>query len=117
MKDKLIAQLSEEIDKQAWKFKQDNQNAKTSKSQSDKEKAMAIFNRARTKSQSGGSGPSSAKDLASPKDALLKNQTVSMINQSIKEEQKLKQTARPSVVATNSLITPPALAPKLPPTK
>ena len=24
MKDKLIAQLSEEIDKQAWKFKQDN---------------------------------------------------------------------------------------------
>ena len=69
MKDKMIEQLSDEIDRQAWQFRQDQSQAEAKKKQAEKEKLKAIFSRAKANSQSAGSGPNSAGGMSSPREA------------------------------------------------
>ena len=55
MKDKMIIQLTDEIDKQATQFKTEKSQDEAKKKMAEKERVKAIFNRARVNSQGGSS--------------------------------------------------------------
>ena len=63
----MIENLTDEIDKQAWQYKQDE----AKKKQSDKEKLKAIFNRAKASSQSSNG---SVGGIVSPRDPNFKTE-------------------------------------------
>lgn len=76
MKDKMIQQLTDEINRQAEQFRQDKNAEETKKKLAEKERIKAIFNKAKANSEA-------SSRSVSPKDSNLKSETSTAMVQSI----------------------------------